>query len=148
VSKIISAHDLRIDLRDASEAGLFKWLLASFLMGKRIQGAIAAKAYQVIVEQHQRDTSHKLANCTHRQLVLMLGQAHYVRYDETTAARLLALTSKLNDEYGGKVSNIVKASADRQAFEKRLSEFEGIGPKTIEIFMREAAAVLYWTPRH
>jgi endonuclease III len=143
VSKIISAHDLRIDLRDASEAGLFRWLLASFLMGKRIQGSIAAKAYQVIIEQHQRDTSQKLAHCTHRQLVLMLGQAHYVRYDETTASRLLALATKLNTEYGGKVSNIVSASADRQAFEKRLSEFEGVGPKTIEIFMREAAAVLY-----
>jgi endonuclease III len=143
VSQIISAHDLQIDLHGASEAGLFKWLLASFLMGKRIQGAIAAKAYQVIVEQHQRDTPKKLANCTYRQLVLMLGQAHYVRYDETTASRLLALASKLNTEYSGKVSNIVEASADRQAFEKRLSEFEGIGPKTIEIFMREAAAVLF-----
>jgi endonuclease III len=66
-----------------------------------------------------------------------------VRYDETTASRLLALATKLNTEYGGKVSNIVSASADRQAFEKRLSEFEGVGPKTIDIFMREAAAVLY-----
>jgi len=143
VSKIITTHDLQIDLRGANEAGLFKWLLASFLMGKRIQGAIAAKAYQVIVEQHQRDTPQKLAHCTHRQLVVLLGQAHYVRYDETTASRLLALASKLNNEYAGKVSNIVKASADRQAFEKRLSEFEGIGPKTIEIFMKEAAAVLF-----
>ena len=143
MSKIITIHDLQIDLRGANEAGLFKWLLASFLMGKRIQGAIAAKAYQVIVEQHQRDTPQKLAHCTHRQLVVLLGQAHYVRYDETTASRLLALASKLNNEYAGKVSNIVKASADRQAFEKRLSEFEGIGPKTIEIFMREAAAVLF-----
>ncbi|WP_408600466.1 DNA methylase [Pseudomonas sp. PLMAX] len=143
MSKIISAHDLQIDLHSASEAGLFKWLLASFLMGTRIQGAIAAKAYQVIVEQHQRDTPQKLANCTHCQLVAMLGQARYVRYDETTASRLLALARKLSDEYGGKVSNIVEASADRQALEKRLSEFEGIGPKTIEIFMREAAAVLF-----
>ena len=143
MSKIISAHDLQIDLRGANEAALFKWLVASFLMGKRIQGAIAAKAYQVIVEQHQRDTPQKLAQCTHRQLVVMLGQAHYVRYDETTASRLLALASKLNTEYAGKVSNIVEASADRQAFEKRLSEFEGIGPKTIEIFMREGAAVLF-----
>jgi endonuclease III len=143
VSKIISAHDLRIDLQDSKEAGLFKWLLASFLMGKRIQGAIAARAYQVIVEQHQRDTPQKLADCTHRQLVVMLGQAHYVRYDETTASRLLSLASKLNNEYAGKVSNIAKASTNRQAFEKRLSEFDGIGPKTIEIFMREAAAVLF-----
>lgn len=143
MSKIISAHELRIDLQDSNEAGLFKWLLASFLMGKRIQGAIAAQAYRVIVEQHQRDTPQKLADCTHRQLVAMLGQAHYVRYDETTSSRLLSLASKLNSEYAGKVTNIVKASADRQIFEKRLSEFDGIGPKTIEIFMREAAAVLY-----
>jgi 3-methyladenine DNA glycosylase/8-oxoguanine DNA glycosylase len=49
----------------------------------------------------------------------------------------------VNTEYDGKVSNIVAASADRRAFEKRLSEFEGIGPKTIEIFLREAAAVLF-----
>jgi endonuclease III len=143
VSKIISAHDLRIDLQNSNEAELFKWLLASFLMGKRIQGAIAAKAYQVIVEQHQCDTPQKLAHCTHRQLVVMLGQAHYVRYDETTASRLLALASKLNTEYAGKVANIVGASVDRQAFEKRLSEFDGVGPKTIEIFMRDAADVLF-----
>jgi endonuclease III len=143
VNKAISAQDLQIDLQDAHEAALFKWLVASFLMGKRIQGAIAAKAYQVIVDQHQRDTPQKLAHCTHRQLVEMLGQAHYVRYDETTASRLLALANKLNSEYGGKVCNIVQASPDRQAFENRLSEFEGIGPKTIEIFMREVAAVLF-----
>ena len=143
MKKIISAQDLQIDLRGANEAALFKWLVASFLMGKRIQGAIAANAYKVVVEQHQRDTPQKLSHCTHRQLVVMLGQAHYVRYDETTASRLLALASKLNNEYAGKVSNIVEASADRQAFEKRLSEFEGIGPKTIEIFMREAAALLF-----
>ncbi|KAE9646030.1 DNA methylase [Pseudomonas sp. PB106] len=143
MSTIISAQDLHIDLEGANEAGLFKWLLASFLMGKRIQGAIAAKAYQVIVEQHQCDTPQKIAHRTHRQLVVMLGQAHYVRYDETTATRLLALAKKLNTEYAGKVSNIVAASADRQAFEKRLSEFEGVGPKTVEIFMREAAAALY-----
>lgn len=148
MSKIISAHDLQIDLQSANEPGLFKWLIASFLMGKRIQGPIAAKAYQVIVVKHHRDTPHELASCTHRQLVMMLGEAHYVRYDETTASRLLALASKLNTEYGGKVSNIVKASADRQAFEKRLLEFEGIGPKTIEIFMRDAVTVLYGAASH
>lgn len=140
---LISARDLHINLDDANEAGLFKWLVASFLMGKRIQGAIAAKAYQVIVDQHQLDTPHKLANCTHRQLVKMLGQAHYVRYDESTASRLLALANKLNNEYAGRVKNIVAASANREDFEKRLREFEGIGAKTVEIFMREAAAWLY-----
>lgn len=77
----------------------------------------------------------------------MLGEAHYVRYDETTAARLLALAHKLNNEYAGKVSNIVDASTDRRDFENRLSAFEGIGPKTAEIFMREGARVILWNAR-
>lgn len=143
MSKVISAKDLQISLDGANEEGLFRWLIASFLMGKRIQGEIAAKAYQVIVVKHQRDTPRKLAHCTHRELVAMLGEAHYVRYDETTASRLLALAQKLNNEYAGKVSNIVAASADRQELEKRLAAFEGIGPKTVEIFMREVGKVIF-----
>jgi endonuclease III len=143
VNKTISAKDLNIQLRRNDEDGLFKWLLASFLMGKRIQAEIAAQAYRVIVDQHGRDTPRKLAHCSHRELVAMLGEAHYVRYDETTAERLLALARRLNDEYAGKVSNMLEASTDRRAFEKRLTEFDGIGPKTVEIFMRDASAVLF-----
>jgi endonuclease III len=143
VNKTINAQDLNIRLRRNDEDGLFKWLLASFLMGKRIQAEIAAQAYRVIVDQHGRDTPRKLAHCSHRELVAMLGEAHYVRYDETTSERLLALARRLNDEYAGKVSNMLEASTDRQAFEKRLAEFDGIGPKTVEIFMREASAVLF-----
>jgi endonuclease III len=139
---IISARDLQISLDDANEEGLFKWLVASFLMGKRIQGAIA-EAYRVIVEKHQRDTPRKLARCTHRELVAMLGEAHYVRYDESTATRLLALVHKLNNEYAAKVNNIVAASVDRREFEKRLLTFDGVGPKTVEIFMREAGDVIF-----
>ncbi|MBP5970411.1 DNA methylase [Pseudomonas iridis] len=144
MGKTITAEDLEISFGDASdEVALFKWLIASFLMGKRIQADIAAQAYRVIIEKRQRDTPRKLANCSHRELVMMLGEAHYVRYDETTATRLLALAHKLNDEYAGKVGNIVAESAVRQAFEKRLAEFDGIGPKTVEIFMREAGPVLF-----
>jgi endonuclease III len=142
--KIISARDLKIDLKNANEEGLFKWLVASFLMGKRIQAQIAAEVYRVIVDKHQRDTPRKLAHSTHRELVAMLGEAHYVRYDETTSARLLALAHELNTEYAGKVSNIVDACFNRQDFEKRLIAFEGIGPKTVEIFMREATPVILW----
>ncbi|UZE09822.1 DNA methylase [Pseudomonas sp. B21-053] len=143
MSKSISARDLGIDLKSADESALFKWFVASFLMGKRIQADIAAQAYRVIVEKHTRDTARKLAACTHRELVMMLGEAHYVRYDETTAERLRSLGKKLGEEYAGKIGHIHSASEDRQAFEKRLGEFEGVGPKTIEIFMRDAAAVLY-----
>jgi endonuclease III len=142
MSKTITARDLQINLEASNEDGLFKWLIASFLMGKRIQGEIAAQAYRVIVGKHQCDTPSKLAGYSHRQLVSMLGEAHYVRYDETTARRLTALANKLNQEYAGKVMNMLKASANHREFKKRLASFEGIGPKTVEIFMREAVKVI------
>jgi endonuclease III len=143
MSRLITAEDLDIRLTKGDEAALFKWFIASFLMGKRIQADIAAQAYRVIVEKHGRDTPRKLASQSHRQLVAMLGEAHYVRYDETTAQRLLALAKKLSEEYAGKIGEIHSRSESRKAFEKRLGEFEGVGPKTIEIFMREAGEVLY-----
>lgn len=44
---------------------------------------------------------------------------------------------------GGQVSHIHQASENRKDLEGRLAEFNGIGPKTIEIFMREAAKRWY-----
>jgi endonuclease III len=79
----------------------------------------------------------------HGELVKMLGEGGYSRYDESTAERLLKLSKKLNDEYGGKILNIRAASADRTDFERRLADFEGVGPKTVEIFMRDARHVLF-----
>ncbi|AZZ47347.1 DNA methylase [Pseudomonadaceae bacterium SI-3] len=136
----ISAKEFGIDISQG-EGELFKWFIASFLFGKRIQQDIAADAYRVIVEKHKRDTPRKLGNCSWQELVDMLGEGHYVRYDESTAERLLKLSDKLNNEYGGKLGNIREQSKDRKELEKRLGEFEGIGPKTVEIFMREAQKV-------
>ncbi len=143
MAQSITASDLGIELKPSDDASLFKWFIAAFLMGKRIQAPIAAQAYKVIVEQQGRDTPRKLQHCTCRELVAMLGRAHYVRYDESTAQRLLDLSAKLNAEYAGKLTRMRTLSEDRQAFEKRLGEFDGVGPKTIEIFMRDAAGVLF-----
>ena len=137
-----SAQELGIDIEDG-EGEVFKWFVASFLFGKRIQREIAAEAYRVIVDRHRRDTPRKLGNCSRAELVRMLGQARYVRYDESTAERLLKLCDKLNGEYGGRLGAIREQSESRKELEKRLTEFEGVGPKTVEIFMREAAKVWY-----
>lgn len=144
-AKHVTAQELGLDegLAAANEEALFKWLVASFLFGKPIQQPIALHAYRVIVEQHQRDTPVKLASCSQAELVRMLGAAHYKRYDISTAERLVKLAHKLIEEYAGLVGNIHKRSGTRAEFEHRLLAFEGIGPKTVEIFMREAAAGLY-----
>lgn len=142
MTREISANELGIDVSQG-EGELFKWFLASFLFGKRIQQDIAAEAYRVIVDEHKRDTPRKLCNCSWQELVDMLGEGHYVRYDASTADRLLKLCAKLNEEYGGKLGTLREQSQDRKELERRLGEFDGVGPKTVEIFMREAEKVWY-----
>jgi endonuclease III len=143
MSKAVPAQVLGIQLSAGDEAGLFKWFIASFLMGKRIQANIAVQAYQVIVEQHGCNTPQALAERSHRQLVAMLGAARYVRYDESTAARLSLLAHKLIQEYDASLLGVHSRSGNRADFEKRLLQFDGVGPKTVEIFMTEAAQVLF-----
>ncbi|MBD1586816.1 DNA methylase [Pseudomonas typographi] len=138
----ISAADLGINLGSGGEKALFKWLIASLLMGKRIQAGIAAEAYHVIVDKHAVDTPRKLSQRSHRELVGMLGEGHYSRYDESTAERLSSLAAKLNSDYAGKVTSIREASSDLGEFKQRLQAFDGIGPKTVEIFMRDAEKAL------
>ena len=138
----IGAEDLGIDVT-RGEAELFKWFVASFLFGKRIQRDIAAEAYRVLVERNRLDTPHKLRDCGQRRLVQLLGQARYVRYDESTAARLLKLGNKLLTEYDGRLGRLRELGVTRDGVEKRLLAFEGVGPKTVEIFLREAARVWF-----
>lgn len=143
MSDQVTAKELGLNVSSGDEKDVFKWFLASFLFGKRIQQDIAVETYRVIVEKHDRDTPRKLCNCSWQELVDMLGEGNYTRYDESTADRLLELCRKLNEEYGGEVGQIHQASENRQELEQRLREFKGIGPKTVEIFMREAAKRWY-----
>lgn len=144
----ISARQLGLDegLAQGRDDALFKWLIASFLFGKPIQQRIAEQAYRVIVEQQRLDTPRKLGSCSKAELVRMLGQARYVRYDLSTAERLVKLCHKLEADCAGSLGTLHRHSADRHDFEQRLLAFEGIGPKTVEIFMREAGPALCRRP--
>jgi endonuclease III len=143
MSRYISADDLGISVKRQDEESLFKWLLASFLFGKRIGQKIAAETWRVLVETHGRDTPRKLCHCTHAELVHMLGEGGYARYDESTAERLSLLCKTLIDDYHGRVLGILDASESRADFEGRLRQFKGFGPVTVRIFMREAGPVLF-----
>lgn len=139
----LSPRDLGFDVHPRDEASLFKWFLASFLFGNRIAQAIAAQTWRVIVEVHGRDTPRKLGACTHTQLVRMLGEGGYRRYDESTATRLSLLCRTLNDDHGGRILGIAEAADSREDFERRLLEFKGVGPVTLGIFMREAGPAVF-----
>jgi len=137
--KTITACDLGIEVTDA--LGVFRWLLASFLMGKRIRATVAVQAYRMLVDQQGLDTPIKLAQTSHSTLVRLLGQAGYARYDESTARRLHDLGNKVEVELAAQLEALQEES-NAEGFKRWLLSFEGVGPKTVEIFMREGLAHL------
>lgn len=140
-------RDLGFEIPPRDETALFKWFLASFLFGNRISQAIAARTWRVIVEVHGHDTPRGLAACSHAQLVRMLGEGGYRRYDESTASRLSLLCKSLVADYDGRITGVAEAADGRADFERRLLAFKGVGPVTLGIFMREAGAALFGADR-
>ena len=138
----LTARDLGFTVEPGDEAALFKWLLASMLFGHRIAQTIAARTWRVLVDAGI-DTPHAVAGSRHAALVRMLGEGGYRRYDESTARRLARLGRTLVDDYGGRVLGIAERADDRADFERRVLAFDGIGPVTLRIFMREAGPAVY-----
>lgn len=143
--KTVTASDLGIEVTDVG--GVFRWLLASFLMGRRIRSTVALRAYRILANEQGLDTPYKLSQATHATLVRLLGQAGYARYDESTARRLHSLGKKADAELDVQLEAL-RDDPGCEGFKRWLLSFEGIGPKTVEIFMREALVYLSVSGSH
>lgn len=130
-------EDLGIDLTDS--AGRFKWFLASILFGARISEKIAANTYKAF-ERYEIDSMEKIIAAGWDELVKILDEGGYVRYDFSTATKLLELSQTLKDNYGS-LENLYSQSSDTKDLARRLQEFKGIGAVTAQIFLRELRGV-------
>jgi endonuclease III len=127
---------LGIDLRKGDPA-YFQWFLAAFLYAKPIREEAATKTYRIF-EANGLTSPDAIWQAGWNQLVWLLGQGGYRRYDESTASRLLAIADHLQKEYDGKLSRLYEESKDSRDLERRLMELgKGIGPVTVEVFLRD-----------
>lgn len=140
MNNTITAEDLGLKV-EKKERVLFKWFLASYLFGKRIQQDIARQTWEVFMK-HGIDTPKKIANQSRQQLVELLGEGHYRRYDESMAHNLIEMSRQLIRGYHGNLLNMYDKSDNCKDFAKELQKLKGVGPKTADIFMREAQPVL------
>ncbi len=138
----INADELGVDVSSGSEKEVFKWFLVCFLLGKPIQQQIAMRTWKVFLDRGY-DTPEKIHNASWQQLVDLLGEGGYRRYDELTASNLHDTMQTLLDEYGGKITTVYEQSDDRKDLESRLQDLKGVGPKTVEIFLREMKPVWF-----
>ncbi|MEA2074413.1 MAG: hypothetical protein U9O85_01560 [Euryarchaeota archaeon] len=136
------SEDLGIDLKEPS--GRFKWFLASILFGARISEKIAMNTYKCF-ERYGLDSPEKIVAAGWDELVRVLDEGGYVRYDFSTATKLLEIMKMLKDKYGS-LENIYEQSSDTKDLERKLQEFKGIGAVTTQIFLRELRGVWHISP--
>jgi len=135
-----TAADLGIDLASRKEEELFKWFLACLLFGKPIQTSIAEQAFRAIVAA-RLCSPDALLGAGWDKLVRLLDEAHYVRYDFSTATKLLEICGELKRRYGNVTKLIERSQTPSELFAK-LQEFKNVGPVTARIFVREMRP--YW----
>ncbi len=139
--KNIYAKELGIDLASKKEPELFKWFLACLLFGKPIQQDVAKRTYVEFVKEGLT-TPDAILKAGWDRLVQVLDNGHYVRYDFSTATKLLDVMKVLKDRYAS-VTNLLKQSETADELSSRLQEFKGVGPKTAEIFLRDIKPVVF-----
>ncbi len=135
------ARKLGIDLSSRTESDLFQWFLACLLFGKPIQQQIAERAYFQLASAGLWSPD-KVFNAGWNELVRLLDEAHYVRYDFSTATKLLEVCQELKQRYGN-MRMLMAQSRHSSDLSARLQEFKHIGPVTARIFTREVAPIWY-----
>jgi endonuclease III len=131
------SEDLRIDLTEP--IGRSQWLFASILFGARIGEKIACRTY-IAFQKTRIDTPDKILSAGWDELVRILDEGGYVRYDFSTATKLIDIMSSLKERYGT-LEGLYQQSSGTHDLDTRLREFKGIGPVTAQIFLREMRGV-------
>lgn len=131
----IYSKDLGIDLKTGEESEIFKWFLACLLFGKPIQQEVAVKTYFEF-EKEGLLSPDEILKAGWDRLVKVLDRGHYVRYDFSTATKLLEICKNLKEKYGN-IKNLLKSAESKKDLKRKLLEFKGVGPVTVKIFLRD-----------
>lgn len=135
------SRELGIELSGGDPAEIFKWFLAAKLFGARISTEIAMRTFL----EFQRCgvvTPERILTTGWDGLVVILDTGGYVRYDFSTATRLLAIMESLTRLYGANLCALHEQALDSAELERLLKELgPGIGDVTVNIFLRELRTV-------
>ena len=135
------SEELGIDLKSGKSEEIFKWFLASILFGARISETIAKNTYKAL-EKYKLLTPEAIIKSGWDFLVShIMAEGGYVRYDGKTSTTLLEICEKLIKEYNGDINQLHKIAKDSEDLEQKLMEFKGIGPITVNIFLRELRGI-------
>ncbi len=111
------------------------------MFGARISTDIAIKTYKEF-ERCGITTPEKIIKTGWDGLVKILDNGGYVRYDFSTATKLLEIMEDLKKHYDGDLNELHQRARDEEDIENLLKDLgKGIGDVTVNIFLRELRTV-------
>ncbi len=139
---VLYSEELGIALQKGEDEEYFKWYLASLLFGGRISETIAKNTYRAFV-RHSLLAPGKILDAGWDFLVNpIMREGGYVRYDGRKSDQVLRNCEMLLAEYNGSLRKLHAIAENSENLEKRLLAFYGVGPVTVNIFLRELRP--YW----
>jgi hypothetical protein len=131
--------ELGIDV-DAGEAAVERWFLASTLFGTRISAHIAERTFGVLCQAGLARIA-QVRHVASEDLVALLDEGGYARYDWRTAERLQALAEVVGERYDAQVAMIGRRHTGYPELRAALDALPGWGPTTVQLFLRELRGV-------
>jgi hypothetical protein len=131
--------ELGIDVEGGSEE-IERWALAATLFGNRISTSAVVRTFRVLERAEVRTTTDA-ANHDRGELVALLDEGGYVRYDERTADRLIALAGAVLEHCDGRIATLGERYTESGELEHALGALPGWGPVVIRVFLRELLGV-------
>jgi len=131
------SKELGTDLAKRSDSAYFRWFLASLLFGARISETTARNTYRSFIRHGLTNPQKILAAGWDFLVYPVMREGGYVRYDGRKSTQVLRDCETLMTDYGGSLSRLHDAARDARDLEERLLAFYGVGPVTMNIFLRE-----------
>src|SRR3954451_12378042 len=137
------AEEAGITLRD-KPMPLFQLLVLCMLASKPIGATIAVQAAREVFRAGLKTPKAVLA-ADRTTMIGAFGRAHYVRYDESSATRLVDIAVAVRDDYSSDLRRLATAGeCDTNSVKRLLKQFKGIGDTGADIFLREVQDVWPW----
>jgi endonuclease III len=120
---------------------LFQLLTLCMLASKPIDATIATQAARELFRAGLR-TPRSVLEADRADMITAFGRAHYARYDESSATRMVDIAAAVRADYGGDLRRL--ATHDVPGTIGLLKQFKGIGDTGADIFLREVQDVWTW----
>lgn len=128
---------LGINLGSMVSEEIFKWFIASILLGARGDEDIAAMNTYRVIERAGILSVKAVMETGRENLVNILNQSGYIRCNHKTATKLLKATGALKEKYGGDLNRLHFFARGGRDLERKLQNLEkDINTVTVSIFLR------------